>query len=136
VDTLRNGLLRTNYSVFPANFACPRARKIAGSSGTDFAFQPLKHLGCFIRHDLWRLCNARHTGWSLGTVRVGANSKEVPVQSSYLASTKTSTKASFLHLSPDLATVILFCLVGLVISAALIPYLAAEDIGSILAYLN
>jgi hypothetical protein len=61
---------------------------------------------------------------------------EVLVQSTYLASTNTSTKASFLHLSPNLAAVILFCLVGLTISAALISYQAAEDIGSILAQLN
>jgi hypothetical protein len=66
------------------------------------------------------------------------------MQSSYLAPTETSTetsteistKASFLHLSPDLATVILFSLVGLTISAALISYLAADDIGAILAHLN
>jgi hypothetical protein len=62
------------------------------------------------------------------------------MQSSYLApaetSTKVSTKASFLHLSPDLAAVILFSLVGLTISAALISYLAADDIGAILAHLN
>jgi hypothetical protein len=58
------------------------------------------------------------------------------VQSFPLASTRASTKAFFLHFSPDLATVILFSLVGLTISAALVSYLAADSIGVILSSLN
>jgi hypothetical protein len=58
------------------------------------------------------------------------------VQSSYVASPKTSTKPSFLHLSPNLAAVILFSLLGLVVSAALISYQIAGDLGTIIAHLN
>jgi hypothetical protein len=54
------------------------------------------------------------------------------VQSTYVASTRISP----LHLSRDLAAVILFCLLGLAISAALISYLGADEIGSILAHLD
>ena len=62
------------------------------------------------------------------------------MQSSYVASTrpstKPSTKPSFLHLSPNLAAVILFSLLGLVVSAALISYQAVGDLGAIIAHLN
>jgi hypothetical protein len=54
------------------------------------------------------------------------------VQSSYAATTNVSP----LHLSRDLAAVIIFCLLGLTISVALISYLGVDEIGSILAHLN
>jgi hypothetical protein len=56
----------------------------------------------------------------------------IPVQTSYVASTHISP----LHLSRDLAAVMLFCLLGLTISAAWISYLGADAIGLILAHLD
>ena len=54
------------------------------------------------------------------------------MQTSYV----TSTGLSPFHLSRDLAAVILFCLLGLTISAAWISYLGADAIGLILAHLE
>ena len=56
------------------------------------------------------------------------------MQSSYIAATKApSARASWLHLSPDLATVILFSLIGLTISATVLTSFAADDLGWLLA---
>jgi hypothetical protein len=44
-----------------------------------------------------------------------------------------STDAPVLHLSRDLAAVILFCLLGLAISLALISYLGLDAVGEVLA---
>jgi hypothetical protein len=54
------------------------------------------------------------------------------MQTSYVASTHISP----VYVSRDLAAVILFCLLGLTISAAWISYLGADAIGLILAHLE
>jgi hypothetical protein len=58
------------------------------------------------------------------------------VQRFYPVSSNVSTKPSPLHLSTNLAAVIIFSLLGLVISAALIAYQPEVDLGSILGQLN
>jgi hypothetical protein len=79
------------------------------------------------------LCEAHHTGRPLLAVAVGDGSKEgIPMQTSYVASTHISP----VYVSRDLAAVILFCLLGLTISAAWISYLGADAIGLILAHLE
>lgn len=58
------------------------------------------------------------------------------MQSSYVASVHHAHRLFAFALSRDLAAVILFCLLGLAVSAAWISYLGTDTIGSVLARLN
>ena len=55
------------------------------------------------------------------------------MQSTYTAPTDASP---LLIVSASLAAVGLFCLLGLAISMAVIPYIAAEDLGWVLAHIE
>jgi hypothetical protein len=67
---------------------------------------------------------------------MGDTSQEFPVQTSYVASAEHPRQLTAFAPSRDLAAVILFCLLGLTISAACISYLGAEIVGPILAQLQ
>ena len=58
------------------------------------------------------------------------------MQTSYAASAEHPRRLTVFAPSGDLAAVILFCLLGLTISAACISYLGAEIAGPILAQLQ
>jgi hypothetical protein len=58
------------------------------------------------------------------------------MQISFVASAQRPQKLTAFALSRDLAAVILFCLLGLAVSAACISYLGADTLGAILAQLQ
>jgi len=56
--------------------------------------------------------------------------------SSFVASPKPISKPVSLHLSRNLAAVVLFCLFGICMSIALISMFSAEEFAAVLAHVN